>query len=175
MKIKSIVATIMIAASGFYASASFAQIPSLPVVGSLTGAGIPDLGGLGGGIPSLGLLGGIPSLDGIVDVAALPGVVPGLIEAIPRSLGNNAAAVPGLIAMGAALEPLDTLDTGIGIGSSLGAGAVFSTVPVSGVATSDPMNVSNYLLDGGSILTQSGIIGTLPAIPLVNAPLGLGL
>lgn len=175
MKIKSIVAIMMIATSGFYASASFAQIPSLPVVGSLTGAGIPDLGGLDGGIPGLGLLGGIPSLDGIVDVAALPGVVPGLIEDIPRSLGNNAAAVPSLIAMGAALEPLDTLATVIGIGSSLGPGALFSTVPMLGVAADDPMNVPDYLLGGGSILTQSGIVGGLPAIPLVNSPLGLGL
>ena len=77
--------------------------------------------------------------------------------------------------MGSELEPLDTLNTAIGIGSSLGTGALFSTVPVLEVAATDPMNIVSYLLGNGTILTQSGIVGTLPAIPLLTSPLGLGL
>jgi hypothetical protein len=155
MKIKSIVALMAVVASCFQAGASVAQIPALPLMGGLDG-------------------GGIPSLEGIVNVAALPGVIPGLLEDVPRSLGRNSGALPGLISMGSELEPLDTLNTVIGIGSSLGTGALFSTVPVLEVAATDPMNIVSYLLGNGTILTQSGIVGTLPAIPLVTSPLGLG-
>ena len=73
MKIKSIVALVAVVASCFQAGASVAQIPALPLMGGLDG-------------------GGIPSLEGIVNVAALPGVIPGLLEDVPRTLSATVRA-----------------------------------------------------------------------------------
>lgn len=206
MKIKSMAAATMIAASGLYAGSAFAQVQGLPVIGgllsgglggggipvlgSLSGGGIPLLGSLGGGsLPGLDLLGGIPflgnidgvlppmpaGLDEIIDIAAVPAIIPGLLADLPRSLSRNAGALPGVLSLGNQLSPLGAASTVAGIGGNLGVGALYSFVPLIEVVTTDPSNIVEYLLGSGTILTQFGALGDLPAIPLVTAPLGLGL
>ncbi|MDF1690788.1 MAG: hypothetical protein P1U47_00330 [Zhongshania sp.] len=170
----------------------------IPVLGSLSGGGIPVLGSLDGGIPVLGSLGGggipvlgsldglplmgnldgvvpeLPGLDGIIDVAAVPNIVPGLLADLPRSLGRNAGGVSGVVGLVTQLNPLQSFGTVAGIGGNLGVGALYSLVPVIDVVVNDPSNIVEYLLGNGTILTQFGILGDLPDIPLVTAPLGLG-
>lgn len=196
MKIKSLMAASIIAASGLYSGASMAQTSSLPVIGLLSGGlgdgGIPLLGslGLGGDIPVLGsfdfgagiplfgnfdgVLPSLPGLDELVDVSAVPLLLPELLTDLPRSLGRNAGSVSGVIGLVTQLNPLQSGGTVIGIGSNLGVGALYSLVPVVDVLTNDPANIVEYLLGNGTILTEFGILGTLPGIPVVTAPLGLG-
>tara|TARA_R110002050_G_scaffold146984_1_gene272585 strand:- start:227 stop:847 length:621 start_codon:yes stop_codon:yes gene_type:complete len=188
MKIKSIVMAAMISASSLYAGSSVAQVQGLPIIGGLLsgGGGIPVLGSLGGGglpgldgIPLLGSLDSfIPAMpsgiEGIVDIAAVPAILPGLLSDLPRSFGRNAGAVSGLPALATELSPLGVVSTGAGIGSNLGVGALYSLIPLLDVATTSPANIATYLLGGGTILTQFGALGSLPAIPLVTSPLGLG-
>ena len=178
MKIKSIAAATLIAASSLYTAPSFSQVPSLPSLDFVSG-------GIGGGMPGLSsipFLGSIDSfipamptgLDGVIDVTAVPAILPGLIVDLPRSLGNNATAAPGLIAQGAALSPLQSLSTLTGIGGNLGVGALYSLVPLADVAANDPSNIVEYLLGSGTVITQFGIIGGFPGIPVISSPLGLG-
>ena len=157
----------------------------IPIIGSLSGGGIPEIGSLsGGGLPGLeglpflsnldGLVPPLPGFDGIINVAAVPGIVPGLLTDLPRSLGRNAGAAPGLLALGTSLTPLQSVSTLTGIGGNLGVGALYSLVPVLEVATTNPSTIVEYLLGSGTILSQFGALGDLPAIPVVTAPLGLG-
>lgn len=167
------------------------------LLGSLTDGGIPVLGSLGGdGIPVVGsLLGGnlldglplvgagnfdgvipeLPGLGQLIDVSAIPVAVPELISDVTRSLGRNANAIPGLVTLLTQLNPLDAVGTLSGIGGNLGVGALFSTVPLVSVVVNDPSNIVEYILGDGTVLGQFGVLGTLPDIPLLTAPLGLGV
>lgn len=160
----------------FGASASHAQIPALPV-GALGGGGIPVLGALSlDGLPVLGdLLGG---------GASLPGLGGGLL-ALDSFANLNSDALSHMLSPETLTKDptayLTALEGLMAIASSpqtfvpvpLAPPLVFGFVPGFEVLYTAPQDLLGYVLGGGSIFDSSLV--ALPAIPLVSAPLPLGL
>lgn len=182
------------------ASPSYSQVPDLSALTSLGGGlgglsapslgSLPllgDLGGLLGGLGGLGGLGDLASLGGgagglegipalgsglafIVDGDFLPRLLPDPVQLMQLT---NGSAVVTEIVVGAIGEPQAVFSTVNELGVNAGVGAA----PILGVLLENPAGVIDFIMGGGTILTQAldGTNGNsvVPGIPILTQPLGI--
>lgn len=179
------------------ASPSYSQVPDLsaltslggglgglsaPSLGSLPLLGdLGDLGGLLGGLGDLASLGGgagglegIPALGSglafIVDGDFLPRLLPDPVQLMQLT---NGSAIVTEIVVGAIGEPQAVFSTVNELGVNAGVGAA----PILGVLLENPAGVVDFIMGGGTILTQAldGTNGNsaVPGIPILTQPLGI--